>query len=169
MSHIPVASAIGSIMYDMISTQLDIAFALSVERRYQSNPGLLHWKAVKDIFKYLRKTKNLFLVYKSGELKLEGFTDSNFESDVDDSKSTSGFVFKLNDGDVSWKSSKQDIVANSTSEIEYIATSIVVNKGVQMRDFIQELGVNPQTVYPISVNYDNTDVVAQTKELRFHQ
>ncbi|XP_073017815.1 secreted RxLR effector protein 161-like [Primulina eburnea] len=92
MSRIPYASAIGSIMYGMIYTWPDIAFALSVAGRYQSNSGPLHWKEVNDILKYLRRTKNLFLVYGSGELKMEGYTDYSFQSNVDDSKSTSGFV-----------------------------------------------------------------------------
>ena len=61
MTSIPYASAIGSIMYGMISTRPDVAFALSVVSRYQSNPGLPHWKAVKDILKYLRRTNKLFL------------------------------------------------------------------------------------------------------------
>ncbi|XP_073057185.1 secreted RxLR effector protein 161-like [Primulina eburnea] len=129
MCRIPYASAIGSIMYGMISTRPDIAYALSVASRYQSNPGTLHWKAVKDIVKYLRRTKNLFLVYGSGELKWEGYIDSSFQSDVDNLKSTSGFVFKLNGGAVSCKSSKQDTTADSTIEAEYIAASDVAKKG----------------------------------------
>ncbi|CAA0811143.1 Unknown protein, partial [Striga hermonthica] len=76
MSYIPYASAIGSIMYAMLSTRPDVAYALSVTSRYQSNPGEEHWKAVKMILKYLRRTKDIFMVYVNGELKLEGFTDS---------------------------------------------------------------------------------------------
>ncbi|XP_073316648.1 secreted RxLR effector protein 161-like [Primulina huaijiensis] len=166
MSRITYVSAIGSILYGMISTRPDIAYALSVARRYQSNPGPLPWKVVKDILKYLRRTKNLFLVYGSGELKLEGYTDSSFQSEVDDSKSTSGFVFNLNGGAVSWKSSKQDTTADSTTEAEYIATSAAAKEGVWMRNFIQELGVIPQTVDPVPVYCDNTGAVAQAKELR---
>ncbi|XP_073061808.1 secreted RxLR effector protein 161-like [Primulina eburnea] len=136
MSRIPYASVIGSIMYVMISTRPDITYSLGVASRYKSNPDLLHWKAVKDILKYLRRTKNFFLVYGSGELKFKGYTDSSFQSDVDDSKSTSGFVFKPNGGAVSWKSSKQNTTADSTTETEYIAASASVNEGVWMRNFI---------------------------------
>ncbi|XP_073045928.1 secreted RxLR effector protein 161-like [Primulina eburnea] len=102
MRHIPYASAIDSIIYGMISNRPDIAYELSVASRYLSNPGPLHWKAVKDILKYLRKTKNFFLVYGSGELKLERYTNSRFQLVVDDSKSTSRFVFKFNGDVVSW-------------------------------------------------------------------
>ncbi|XP_073061790.1 secreted RxLR effector protein 161-like [Primulina eburnea] len=136
----------------MISARPNIAYALSVASRYKSNPDLLHWKVVKDILKYLRRTKNLFFVYGSGELKLEGYIDSSFQSDVDDSKLTSGFVFKLNGDAVSRKSSKRDTTADSTTEAEYIAASDVANE-----------------VDPVPVYYDNTGAVAQAKEPRSHQ
>ena len=58
------------------------------------------------ILKYLRITKDIFLIYDNGELKLEGYTDSSFQSDIDDSKSMSGYIFTLNGGMVNWKSSK---------------------------------------------------------------
>ncbi|XP_073051275.1 secreted RxLR effector protein 161-like [Primulina eburnea] len=89
---------------------------------------------VKDILQYLRRTKNLFLVYGSGELKFEGYTDSSFQSDVDDSKLTSAFVFKLNCGVVSWKSSKQDTTVDSTTKAEYIAALAAANEGVWMKN-----------------------------------
>ena len=61
LSKVPYASAIGSIMYAMISTCSDVSYALSVMSRYQSDPGESHWTAVKNILKYLRRTKNVFL------------------------------------------------------------------------------------------------------------
>ena len=72
-------------MYAMLYTRLDIILAMSVTSRYQANPGEEHWIAVKSIFKYLRKTKHLLLVFDGGlELKVEGYTNSNFITDVDD-------------------------------------------------------------------------------------
>lgn len=72
------------------------------------------------------------MAYVVGELKLEGYTDSSFQSDVDDSKSTSGYIFTLNGGVVSWKSSKQDTIADSTTEAEYIAASEATKEAVWM-------------------------------------
>ncbi|MUG03521.1 Ty1/Copia family ribonuclease HI [Bacillus tequilensis] len=89
-----------------------------------------HWKAVKCILKYLRRTKDLLLVYGGSSLRVEGYTDSSFQSDVDDSKSNSGYVYTLNGGAVCWKSSKQDTTADSTTEAEYIAASDVAKEGV---------------------------------------
>ena len=63
MDEIPYASAIGSIMYAMLCTRPDVAHAISLTSRYQCDPGLEHWTAVKNIFKYLRRTKDMFLVY----------------------------------------------------------------------------------------------------------
>lgn len=83
---------------------------------------------MKNILKYLRRTKDVFLIYGGPELKLEGYTDSSFQSDPDDSKSISGYVFTLNVGAMSWKSSKQQTVADSTTEAEYIAASEAARK-----------------------------------------
>ena len=79
---------------------------------------------MKNILKYLRRTKNVFLVYGGEEeLVVMGYTDASFQTDKDDSKSHSGYVFTINGGAVSWKSSKQETVADSTTEAEYIAAS----------------------------------------------
>ena len=107
MSRIPYASAIGSIMYAMICTRPDISYAHSITSRYQSDPGEGHWTTVKNVFKYLRRTKGMFLVYGGEEeLVVTGYTDASFQTDQDDSKSQSGYVFTINGGAVSWKSSK---------------------------------------------------------------
>ena len=71
---------------------------------------------VKAILKYLRRTKDLVLTYRGGDLQLTSFTDSDVQSDMDDRKSISGFVFTCNGGAMSWKISKQSITAYSTTE-----------------------------------------------------
>ncbi|KAL0404195.1 UNVERIFIED_CONTAM: Retrovirus-related Pol polyprotein from transposon TNT 1-94 [Sesamum radiatum] len=101
-------------------TRPDVAYALSVTSRYQACAGVAHWGMVKSILKYLKKTKDMFLIYGGGELILEGYSDASFQSNDDDAKSQSGFVFKLNSGTVAWKSSKQDTTTDSTTEAEYI-------------------------------------------------
>ncbi|KAL0288030.1 UNVERIFIED_CONTAM: Retrovirus-related Pol polyprotein from transposon TNT 1-94 [Sesamum calycinum] len=130
MLDIPYASAVGSIQYVAQCTRPDIAYALSVTSRYQACAGEAHWTAVKTILQYLRRTKDVFLVYGGGELILEGFSDASFQSDDDDAKSQSGFVFKLNGGVVAWKSSKHDTTADSTTEAEYIAASEAAKEAV---------------------------------------
>ena len=80
----------------MLCTRPDICYAVGVVSRYQSDPGVEHWTAVKHILKYLKRTRDYMLVYSSGSLKTLGYTDSDFQGDIDSSKSTSGYVFTLN-------------------------------------------------------------------------
>ena len=87
MNMIPYASTIGSIMYAMLCTRPDVSYALSVTSKYQSDPRMGHWVAVKNILKYLRRTKDVFLIYGDGYLIVEGYSDASFQSDRDDSKS----------------------------------------------------------------------------------
>jgi hypothetical protein len=91
---------------------------------------------VKGILKYLRRTKDMFLVYGGKkELVVTGYIDASFQTNPDELKSQSGFLFTINGGAVSWKSSKQEIVANSTIEAKYIATSESAKEGVWIRKF----------------------------------
>src|SRR5664279_2735528 len=151
MDMIPYASAIGSIMYAMICTRPDVSYALSVTSRYQADPGESHSTAVKNILKYLRRTKDMFLVYGGSEVDLDvkGYMDANFQTDLDDLRSQSRYVFTLNGGAVSWKSSKQDTVADSTIEAEYIAASEAAKLGVQIRKFLMHVGVVPGASSPL--------------------
>ncbi|PKI53605.1 hypothetical protein CRG98_025996 [Punica granatum] len=130
MAQVPYASAIGSLMYTMLCTRPDITYAISVTSRYQSNPELDHWTAVKNILKYLRRTKDMILVYGRGELRLDELIDSDFQSDVDDKKSIFGYIFTCNGGAVSRKSSKQETTADSTTKAEYIVASDAAKEAV---------------------------------------
>jgi len=67
MSSVPYTSAVGSLMYAMLCTRPDINLAISLVGRYQSDPGMEHWTAVKNILKYLKRTKEMFLVYGGDE------------------------------------------------------------------------------------------------------
>ncbi|KAL0288548.1 UNVERIFIED_CONTAM: hypothetical protein Sangu_2653200 [Sesamum angustifolium] len=140
MLDIPYASAVGSIQYVAKCTRPNIAYALSVTRRYQACAGEAHWTAVKTILNYLRRTKDIFLVYGGGELILKDFSNASFQSDDDDAKSQSGFVFKLNCGVVAWKSSKHDTTVDSTRKAEYIADSEAAKKAVRMKKLHPRVG-----------------------------
>jgi hypothetical protein len=107
MSKIPYTSVIGSIMYAMISTCTNVSYAISATSRHQAHLGEDQWTSVKCVLEYLRRTKNMFLVYGGKkELIVTGYTDASFQTDPDELKSQSGFVFPINGGDVRWKSSK---------------------------------------------------------------
>src|SRR5664279_4353747 len=103
----------------------------------------------------------MFLIYGGEEeLIVNGYTDAGFQSDLDDSKAQSGFVFLLNGGDISWKSSKQNTVADSTMEAEYVAASEATKEGYWIKKFITELGVVPSAKDPIELHCDKSSVVA---------
>ena len=96
------ASIVESLMYAMLCTRPDICFAIGMVSRYQSDPGEEHWTVVKHIFKYLRRTRDYMLVYQNESLELVGYTDSDFQSDIDSRKSTLGYMFTFGGGAISW-------------------------------------------------------------------
>ena len=112
----------------------------------------------------------MFLVFGGveEELTVRCYTDASFQTDRDDSRSQSGFVFTLNGGAVSWKSSKQSVVADSTTESEYIAASDAAKEAAWMKKFIADLDVVPSIQKPIEIFCDNTGAIAQAKERRSH-
>jgi hypothetical protein len=170
MRVIPYASVIGSIIYVMLCTRPDVSYALSTTSRYESNYGESHWTIVKKILKYLNRTKEVFLVFGGEEeLVVKGYSDANFQTHVDDSKSQSNFVFCLDGGAVSLKSSKQDTVADSTMEDEYIASSEDAEKAVWIRNFVFQLSVAPSASSPMDLYCDNSVAIAQAKEPRAHK
>ena len=107
----------------------------------------------------------MFLIYGGDkELVVNGYVDASFDTDLDDSKSQTGYVFIL-----SWSSSKQSIMAGSTCEAEYIAASEATNEGVSMKEFISDLAVIPSAPGPMKIFCDNTSAIALAKESRFHK
>ncbi|KAK8708616.1 hypothetical protein V6N13_059654 [Hibiscus sabdariffa] len=137
----------------------------------KANLGEGHWIAVKkNILKHLRRTKDVFIVYGGEEqLSIKGYTDASFQTDKDDSRSQSGFVFCLNGGAVSWKSSKKDTVADSTTEAEYIAASEAAKEAVWIKKFVTQLGVVPSISDAMELYCDNNGAIAQAKEPISHQ
>ena len=169
MRHIPYASAVGSLMYAMLCTRPDICFAVGVVSRFQSNPGLDHWVAVKHILKYLKRTRNYMLVYSGEDMILRGYTDSDFQTDVDSRKSTSGSVFTLSGGAIVWRSIKQSCIADSTMEAEYVAACEAAKEAVWLRKFLGDLEVVPDIENPLTLYCDNSGAVANSKEPRSHK
>ncbi|XP_059306554.1 secreted RxLR effector protein 161-like [Lycium ferocissimum] len=107
LADIPYASAVGSLMYAQVCTRPDIVFAVNVLGRYLSDPGHDHWVAAKKVMRYLPKIKDHMLIYrKVHSLEVVGYSDADFDGCTDDHKSTSGYVFTLAGGAISWKSVK---------------------------------------------------------------
>ena len=116
---VPYASAIESLQYAQVCTRPDLAFVTGLLNRYQSNPGIEHWRLIKKVLCYLQGTKGLMLTYRrSDSLHIEGYTDSDYVGD--DRKSTLEYTFTLARGAISWKSSKQTITTSSTMYAEFV-------------------------------------------------
>ena len=136
---------------------------MSVTSRYQSTSYEKHWITVKNILKYLRRTKDLFLIFEGAtKLRIEGYTDSDFMSDFDDRKSTSGYVFICNSGAVSWKCPKQSIIIDLTTKVEYVAASNTAKEGFWFKKFIMKLGAMTSDAIPLYCD-NNGDIVLAKK------
>ncbi|GJU28948.1 hypothetical protein Tco_1172537 [Tanacetum coccineum] len=149
MQNIPYASVVGSIMYAVRCTRPDVAFAQNITSQFQQNLGDDHWTAVKNILKYLRNTKDLFLFYEGDmerELRVSCYTDARYLTDADDMKSQTGYVFVLN------------------GDFEYIAAFDASKEAVWIRKFISGLGVVPIIEEPINMYCDNIRAIVIAKD-----
>ena len=109
------------------------------------------------------------IVYQTDDLLPVGYTDSDFQSDRDNSKSTSGYVFTLEGGAIAWRNFKQKCVSNSTMEAEYVAASEAAKEAVCLRNFLMDLDVIPGLPKIITIYCDNSGAVANSKEPRAHK
>jgi hypothetical protein len=149
---------VGSLQYLANTTRPDICNAVSLLARYRANPTTSHMRAGLRIVRYLLGTKEMGLIYGGkGKQDLTGFVDSDFAGDVDSRKSTTGFVFMLNGGAVSWGSKKQQSVATSTVEAEFIAASHAIKEGVWLGSLLEELG---KSVAGVELRMDNMGCIA---------
>ena len=116
-------------------TRPDLACTVNKLSRFTSNPSKEHWKALRRVLRYMKYTLNFELQYTRYPQVLEGYCDANWISDSKDSFSTSGYVFTMGDGTVSWKSAKQTCIARSTMESEFIALDKAGEEAEWLRNF----------------------------------
>lgn len=160
-------SLVGSLRY-LTCTRPDISYSVGVVSRFMEEPKYAHWKAMKRILRYIKGTKSLGLFYsESSEFELKGYSDSDWCGDVDDRKSTSGFVFYLGDTAFTWVSKKQPIVTLSTCEAEYVAASWCVCHAIWLRNLLCELGLPQDEATKIQV--DNKSAIELAKNPVHHE
>jgi hypothetical protein len=141
MKVVPYASAVESLMYAQVYTSSNLAFAIGMLGRYQKNPGKPNLDGVKKALRYLHGTKGLMLMYKKLDAPLEivGYSDSDFLGCLDTEKSTSGYIFTLTNGAISWKSSKQSITTSSTMYTEFVAYYEATGQAECLKKFVPRL------------------------------
>lgn len=150
--------AIGSVMYLAIGTRPDIAYTVSRLSQYNKNPKEVHWTAIKRLFRYLKGTVDYCLKFESGNGKLNACTDASW-STTPDAKSYSGYMLKIGESLIGWKSGKQKLVALSTMEAELIAACECVCAVRWISCLLEELGENDRVSRPIDIRTDSTALI----------
>ena len=155
--------ACGSLSYLQNCTRPDITYSVGMICRDMQNPTEENWVAVKRILRYLKGTTSFGIEYKKvsdNDLNVVGYADADWAGDQSSRKSTSGYIFVLGNGAVSWGSKKQSVVALSTVEAEYISGSLGVQEAIWERKLLEELGFNTKT--PVLMQ-DNQGTIALAK------
>ena len=151
----------GSLLYATVATRPDISQALGVLSRFNAGLTEAHLTATKRILRYLKGTIDLSPQYKRTEnAKVLGFSDADWDSNMDNRHSTTGNVFVMSSGPIIWLSQKQATVALSTAA-EYIALSSASQEAVWLRKLLSDLDENYSD--PITIMEDNQGAIAMTK------
>jgi hypothetical protein len=169
MRKVPYLSAVGALMYLAITTRPDIANAVGILARFNSNPGPFHWKAVKHVLRYLKGSMDLKLIYKPNDSSDELFTsysDADHGGSPDSGRSTTGYLIKVGTGAVSWSSKLQSIVALSTTEAEYIAAVETGKDIMWFRNILSEFGYKISG--PSTLHMDNQSAISVAKNPEHH-
>lgn len=165
MRYKPYRQVLGALMYAAVATRPDIAYAVSQLACYSENPGLQHWNQLRRVYAYLKGTRDLALTL-GGEDKepLVGYSDADGMT-TEGRQAISGYAFLIG-GAVLWSSKHQDIVAQSTSEAEYVALAHAAKEALWLRSYLAEVWKMPST--PTTVYSDNQSAIALTKDDHYH-
>jgi hypothetical protein len=159
---------IGCLLYITLGTRLDIAFPVIRLAKYASNPSNQHFTAIKRVLRYLKATVDYEITYSSNlSPYTSGYVDSDYAGDIATAKSTSGYIFFIAGGPFTWRSKLQTIIAQSTTEAEYIALNLASKEAVYIIALLKELGYYNQTKFPIYV--DNKSAIDLSENPVFHE
>jgi hypothetical protein len=161
VSQLEYSRVIGCLMYAMTCRRPDIAFAVGKLSRYTNNPSAHHWQAIQRVFKYLKRTMDYSLSYTGYPSVLEGYTDASWISNTEDNSSTSGWVFLLGGGAISWAYKKQTCITSSTMESEFVALAAAGKEAEWLKNLLLEIPLWPKPIAPISIRCDSADTLAK--------
>ena len=147
-------SMTGSILYLAQCTRFDLSYAALQLSKACSNPAQVNMTAAKHVLRYLRGNPVLPIVYKRGQFRLAAFTDSSFGANPDNGRSTTGYLFFLAGGPISYGAKTQTLTAQSTVEAEIQALSYSAREAVYISNFMTEL--NFKTFGSVPINSDST-------------
>jgi hypothetical protein len=160
-------SLIGGLLYVSVNTRPDIAVTASILGRKVTNPSVADWTEAKRVLKYLKGTKDFGLFLEPNEIILECYVDSDWAGDIRDRKSNSGYLFKLGNSLIEWKSRKQQCVSLSSTEAEYIALAECCQELLWICKLMVAFDV--QVKHPIKVNEDNQSCIKIAEKDKFER
>ncbi len=167
MSGKPYRPVLGSIMWGQLATRPDLSFAVSLLSRFQANPGIDHWNALTHVIGYIKNTLDYGLTYsRDGEISPLAYVDADYGGCRDTKRSTSGYIFTMAGGPVTWSSKRQATVALSTVEAEYVAMSRCAQQMVWMQAWLDEVDIEHSI--PGLIKGDSRGAIALTKNTRDH-
>jgi len=157
---------IGCLMY-LTTTRPDILNATSILSRYMHYASEIHFQAAKRIVRYMKGTIDYGLKFCQVKNSiLHGYSDSDWASCVDDMKSTSGYCFSFGSAIFLWSSKRQEVIAQSTAEAEYVAATAAVNQAIWIRKLMVDLQMEQKESTQILV--DNQVAISIAKNPVFH-
>ncbi|KAF7345159.1 Retrovirus-related Pol polyprotein from transposon TNT 1-94 [Mycena sanguinolenta] len=169
MADKPYREAVGSIQHAANTTRPDLAFGVGRLATCVGNPRPEHWKATQHMLAYVKGTLDYKITYRRGGgsgIKPIGWVDSDYGSDLETRRSTSGEVFMMSGGPVSWSAKRQATVALSTVEAEYIALTRSAKQAMWMYSFLDELQMPQER--PAILYGDNMGAAALAKDAKGH-
>ena len=167
MSDKPYRPVLGSVMWGQLATRPDLAFSVSLLARFQSNPGVDHWNALMHVVGYIKNTLDLGLTYsRDSDISPMAYVDADYGGCRDTRRSTSGYVFIMAGGAVTWSSKRQATVALSTVEAEYVAMSRCAQQMLWMHSWLSEVEI--EFTLPGVIKGDNRGAIALTKNTKDH-
>ena len=157
---------IGCLMY-LTTTRPDIMNAISLLSRYMHCASEIHFQAAKRIVKYIKGTIDYGLKFcQVKNFTLHDYSDSDWAGCVDDMRSTSGYCFSFGSAIFSWCSKKQEIIAQSTAKVEYVAAAAAVNQALWIRKLMADLHMEQKESTQILV--DNQPAISIANNPVFH-
>src|SRR6202522_1621544 len=167
MADKPYRSVLGMVMWGQLATRPDLSFSVSLLAHFQANPGVDQWNALLHVVGYIKNTIVYGLIYSPDyDIPPHAFVDADYGGCKDTRRSTSGYVFIMAGGAVSWSSKRQATVALSTVEAEYVAMSRCAQQMVWMHSWLNEAEIEHSL--PGIIRGDNRGAIALTKNTKDH-
>ncbi|GJU62811.1 zinc finger, CCHC-type containing protein [Tanacetum coccineum] len=169
VSQLKYSRVIGCLMYAMTCTRPDIAFSMGKLSRYTSNPGTQHWQVIQRVLKYLKKTMDYRLIYTCYPSVLKGYTDASWNKNTEYNSSTSGWVFLLGGGAISWASKKKTCITGSTMESEFVALAAASKEAEWLKNLLLDIPLWYKPITPIFIRCDNAATLAKAYSQMYNE